>query len=58
MQSSDEPDQNEINLLLDSMRLRIGGGGKERVTASNFFFNELLDLSIPIHIRYLLWCST
>lgn len=32
--NSGEP---EINLLLDSMRFRVGGGGKERVNASNYF---------------------
>lgn len=32
-------DDNELNLLLDSMRFRVGGGGKERVSASNYFFN-------------------
>lgn len=31
-------DDNEINLLLDSMRFRVGGGGKERVSASNYFY--------------------
>jgi hypothetical protein len=31
-------DNNEINLLLDSMRFRVGGGGKQRVDASNYFF--------------------
>jgi len=34
-----EADPNEINLLLDSMRFRVGGGGKERVSAGNYFFN-------------------
>ena len=34
-----DADDNELNLLLDSMRFRVGGGGKERVSASNYFFN-------------------
>ncbi|CAD8127379.1 unnamed protein product [Paramecium sonneborni] len=50
-------DNNEINLLLDSMRFRVGGGGKERVNASNYFLQQILEISFPIHVKYLLWSS-
>lgn len=53
-----EKDSNEISLLLDSMRFRVGGGGKERVNAANYFFNQIMDICVPIHVRYLLWSST
>ncbi|CAD8209350.1 unnamed protein product [Paramecium octaurelia] len=50
-------DNNEINLLLDSMRFRVGGGGKERVNASNYFLQQIMEISFPIHVKYLLWAS-
>ncbi|CAD8114690.1 unnamed protein product [Paramecium primaurelia] len=50
-------DNNDINLLLDSMRFRVGGGGKERVNASNYFLQQIMEISFPIHVKYLLWAS-
>ena len=40
------------------MRFRVGGGGKERVNASNYFFNQILDICFPIHVRYMLWSAS
>ncbi|KAM3130961.1 hypothetical protein pb186bvf_016984 [Paramecium bursaria] len=57
-QSLKTGDPNELNLLLDSMRFRVGGGGKERVNASNYFFNQILDICFPIHVRYMLWSAS
>ncbi|CAD8175565.1 unnamed protein product [Paramecium pentaurelia] len=51
-------DDNELNLLLDSMRFRVGGGGKERVSASNYFFNQILEICFPVHVRYMLWAAS
>ncbi|CAD8192837.1 unnamed protein product [Paramecium octaurelia] len=51
-------DNNEINLLLDSMRFRVGGGGKERVSASNYFFQQIMEICFPIHVRYMLWAAS
>ncbi|CAK63476.1 unnamed protein product (macronuclear) [Paramecium tetraurelia] len=53
-----QTDNNEINLLLDSMRFRVGGGGKERVNASNYFFQQIMEICFPIHVRYMLWAAT
>lgn len=39
------------------MRFRVGGGGKERVSASNYFFNQILEICFPIHVRYMLWAA-
>lgn len=52
-----ETDENEINLLIDSLRLRLGATGKERVNAINFFFRQIVDLLIPVHMKYLLWIA-
>jgi len=50
-------DENEINLLIDSLRLRLGATGKERVNALNFFFKQIVDILIPVHMKYLLWVA-
>lgn len=40
------------------MRFRVGGGGKERVSASNYFFNQILEICFPVHVRYMLWAAS
>ncbi|KAL4506053.1 hypothetical protein ABPG72_013814 [Tetrahymena utriculariae] len=50
-------EENEINLLLDSLRFRLGATGKERITAINYFFKQILDICIPTHFRYLLYTA-
>jgi hypothetical protein len=51
-------DDTEINLLIDSLRLRLGATGKERVNAINYFFRQVIDLLMPVHMKYLLWVAT
>jgi hypothetical protein len=47
---SSKSDESEINLLIDSLRLRLGATGKERINAINYFFKQILDLLIPVHM--------
>ncbi|CAD8128080.1 unnamed protein product [Paramecium sonneborni] len=49
-------DKNEVNMLLDQMRLRIGGGN-EKIKASNYFLQQIMEMSFPDHVTYLLWAS-
>jgi len=55
---SNKNDESEVNLLIDSLRLRLGATGKERVNAINYFFKQIVDLLIPIHMKYMLWVAT
>ncbi|KRX03835.1 hypothetical protein PPERSA_04630 [Pseudocohnilembus persalinus] len=50
-------DQSSINMLLDSMRLRMGVSGKERKDAMNYFFKQYLNIAIPQHLRYIIWSA-
>lgn len=51
-------DETEINMLIDSLRLRLGATGKERINAINYFFKQVIDLLMPVHMKYLLWVAT
>ncbi len=51
-------DEQEISLLIDSLRLRLGATGKERISAINFFFKQIVELLIPVHMKYLLWAAS
>jgi len=51
-------DESEINLLIDSLRLRLGATGKERVNAINYYFKQIYDILIPVHMKYLLWIAS
>jgi len=51
-------DETEINLLIDSLRLRLGANGKERVEAINYFFKQIIEILIPVHMKYLLWVAS
>jgi hypothetical protein len=51
-------DEQEISLLIDSLRLRLGATGKERISAINFFFKQVVELLIPVHMKYLLWAAS
>jgi len=35
----------------------LGASGKERTSAINFFFKQIIDLNVPIHMKYLLWTA-
>ena len=50
-------EENEINLLIDSLRLRLGASGKDRVSVLNFFFKKIFNLILPPYMRYLLWVA-
>lgn len=54
---TDQKDESELNLLIDSLRLRLGATGKERVNAVNYFFRQIVDFSIPVHMKYLLFAA-
>ncbi|CAD8103769.1 unnamed protein product [Paramecium primaurelia] len=43
-------DNNEINLLLDSV-------GKEKMDASKYFLQQIMEISCPIYVKYILWAS-
>jgi len=51
-------DESEVNLLIDSLRLRLGATGRERVNAINYFFKQVYDILIPVHMKYLLWIAS
>jgi len=55
---ANKSDEQEVGLLIDSLRLRLGATGKERVNAINFFFRQIVDLLIPVHMKYLLWIAS
>lgn len=48
----------EINIMLDSMRYRLGATGKERVMKVNEFFKQIIHLSLPPVLRHLVWDAT
>jgi len=50
-------DEGEVSLLIDSLRFRLGASGKERTSAINFFFKQIIDLNVPVHMKYLLWTA-
>mmetsp|Transcript_10279 Transcript_10279/g.11687 ORF Transcript_10279/g.11687 Transcript_10279/m.11687 type:complete len:568 (-) Transcript_10279:65-1768(-) len=53
-----EADENEVNFLLDSLRLRMGATGSERERAIDFFFKQIYDILLPTHMKYLLMTSS
>jgi hypothetical protein len=52
-----ESDIDEINIILDSMRYRIGATGKERVNSVNDYFQSILNICFPPLQRYLMWSA-
>jgi hypothetical protein len=53
-----EDDLDEINIILDSMRYRIGATGKERISTVNEFFKQILNICFPALDRYLMWSAS
>lgn len=47
-------DDFEINLIIDSLRLRLGISGQRREEALNSFFNEIVNMLLPFHMKYLI----
>eukprot|EP01017_Pseudomicrothorax_dubius_P031873 TRINITY_DN4115_c0_g2_i1.p1 TRINITY_DN4115_c0_g2~~TRINITY_DN4115_c0_g2_i1.p1 ORF type:complete len:302 (-),score=65.06 TRINITY_DN4115_c0_g2_i1:740-1645(-) len=44
----------EASLLLDSLRYRLGANGKERLAGVKFYFRQLAEIFLPLHMKYLL----
>ena len=38
--------------------MRLGANGKERVNAINYFFKQIIDFVVPVHMKYLLSVAT
>ena len=36
----------------------MGATGKERIEAINHFFKQIIDILIPVHMKYLLWAAS
>lgn len=68
-----QADETEVNFLLDSLRvfcaivtcflindekLRLGATGSERERAIDYFFNQIFDILLPTHMKYLLMTSS
>lgn len=47
-------DIDKINLLLDTLKYRIGASGKERQAKINYFFKNIINTLFPALHRYLL----
>jgi len=51
-------DESEVSFLIDSLRLRFGASGKERVDVVNYMFKQIVEFLVPVHMKYLLWVAT
>lgn len=51
------PDDNDISLTIDSLRLRFGSFGCERTKLINNIFKSFYDYAIPPYLRYLIYSS-
>jgi len=47
----------EINSLLDSLRLRSAATGSERREAVTYLFDEIVNLTVPTHMRFMMYAS-
>lgn len=56
--SKEENAEDEINIILDSIRFRMGATGKERVNKVHECFKQIINLSLPALHRYILWAAT
>jgi hypothetical protein len=43
----------DINLMLDALRYRTNSNSKERIVGVNALVDNILDLSLPVHCRYM-----
>ena len=48
----------EINVIIDSLRSRIGATGKERINTINEYFRQIVNLSLPALHRYMMWSAS
>lgn len=51
-------DELQINCIVDSLRLRLGAAGQSRIQALTSFFNQITNLLIPFHMKYLIWIAS
>lgn len=40
------------------VQLRFGATGKERVNALNYLFKQVVEIFIPLHMKYILWIAS
>jgi hypothetical protein len=50
-------DEDEINLILDNLRNRVGATGSERQGKITYIFKQIIHLSFPALHRYLMWTA-
>eukprot|EP01016_Furgasonia_blochmanni_P046416 TRINITY_DN6683_c0_g1_i6.p1 TRINITY_DN6683_c0_g1~~TRINITY_DN6683_c0_g1_i6.p1 ORF type:complete len:427 (+),score=73.81 TRINITY_DN6683_c0_g1_i6:30-1310(+) len=48
----------EISALVESLSQRLGTTGQERISAINYFFKQLIEVLLPVHLKHLLWASS
>jgi len=51
-------DETEINYILDVLKLRFGIGGKERAKILEYFFSQVIELLLPMHMKYIFWVAS
>ena len=47
-------DVTQIDCLIDSLRLRLGGDGQQRSSLIDVMFNQIGDLLLPLHMKYII----
>lgn len=52
-----EVDIDKINLLMDTLKYRIGASGRERQAKINFQFKNIVNTLFPALYRYILICA-
>lgn len=55
---NEEVDEDELNLLLDTLKLKVGAMCKERQNTINYYFKQWIHLCYPALHRFLLWTAT
>lgn len=58
IEDENNADVNEINLILDSIRSKIGATGRERVNTINEYFKQIVNISFPALHRYMMWTAS
>ncbi|EGR30864.1 hypothetical protein IMG5_121950 [Ichthyophthirius multifiliis] len=56
-QAVQSKDDLQISCIVDSLRLRLGLSGKTRNQALYSFFDEIVKLLMPFHMKYLLYIA-
>lgn len=49
-------DLDKINLLLDTLKYRIGASGRERQSKLAYHFKSIVNTMFPALYRYILFC--